>query len=172
MPRSKLITVIFSIALAIGCVQAPAAASVQQAADSAAPAQTVVHMLDYLGVDYPGAVENGRIKNQDEFKEMVEFGTQIVALLKSLPARPEQPQLVADAEKVARMIQGKSAAADIAAASGTLRWAVIGAYRLAIAPKGAPDLRAGARLYQAQCAACHGAGGKGDGPAGVKLDPR
>lgn len=40
---------------------------------AATGAQTVVHMLDYIGIDYPGAVQDGKVKNEDEFKEMVEF---------------------------------------------------------------------------------------------------
>ncbi len=30
----------------------------------------------------------------------------------------------------------------------------------------------GKQLYQANCASCHGAGGKGDGPAGAALNPK
>lgn len=30
----------------------------------------------------------------------------------------------------------------------------------------------GARLYQSNCASCHGDAGQGDGPAGVSLEPR
>jgi high-affinity iron transporter len=33
------------------------------------------------------------------------------------------------------------------------------------------DLRAGERLYQQHCAACHGVGGQGDGPAAKGLEP-
>lgn len=36
-------------------------------------AQTILHLLDYIGVDYPEAVENGKVKNEDEYKEMLEF---------------------------------------------------------------------------------------------------
>lgn len=36
----------------------------------------------------------------------------------------------------------------------------------------AGDAAKGALLYQAQCALCHGAGGKGDGPASVASNPK
>ena len=39
-------------------------------------------------------------------------------------------------------------------------------------PSGAPSLARGAEVYQANCASCHGARGRGDGPGGVGLDPR
>jgi mono/diheme cytochrome c family protein/Tol biopolymer transport system component len=35
-----------------------------------------------------------------------------------------------------------------------------------------PTLAAGRQLYQTNCAICHGASGRGDGPAGVGLSPR
>jgi high-affinity iron transporter len=38
-------------------------------------------------------------------------------------------------------------------------------------PATAPQLGAGARVYQAQCAACHGPAGRGDGPAAAGLTP-
>jgi mono/diheme cytochrome c family protein len=35
-----------------------------------------------------------------------------------------------------------------------------------------PGVAQGQQLYQQYCANCHGAGGKGDGPDGAKLDPK
>ena len=139
---------------------------------AATGAQTVVHILDYISVDYPGAVQDGKVKNEDEFKEMVEFTGQVVTSLKALPANPRQSALIADGTKLARMVKEKAAPAEVAAAARKLRWDVIGAYNVTIAPKAAPDLKAGAKLYQAMCAGCHGAEGRGDGPAAVTLDPK
>ncbi|HKH84022.1 MAG TPA: cytochrome c/FTR1 family iron permease [Gemmatimonadales bacterium] len=39
-------------------------------------------------------------------------------------------------------------------------------------PAVAPSLARGAQVYQANCASCHGASGKGDGPAARGLDPQ
>ena len=36
----------------------------------------------------------------------------------------------------------------------------------------ATSLARGKQLFQVNCASCHGAGGKGDGPAGVALNPK
>lgn len=143
----------------------------QAQSDPAASAQTIVHMLDYVGIDYPGAVEAGKIKNEDEFKEMAEFTAQVTVLLKSLPANQRQAVLIADAEKLVRLVQAKASAPQIAAAAGELRWHVIAAYNVPVRPKTAPDLKRGAVLYAGQCAACHGAQGKGDGPLAKGLEP-
>jgi high-affinity iron transporter len=145
----------------------PCAPAIAQAGS----AQTILHMLDYVGVDYSGAVEGGKVKNDDEFKEMIEFTTEAAAMLKTLPANPQKAALVADAEKLTNMVRNKVAAEQVAAAAGKLRWAVIGAYNVAVAPKTAPDLKTGAMHYQTMCAGCHGLEGKGDGLAGAKLDP-
>lgn len=134
-------------------------------------AQTVVHVLDYVGVDYAGAVAGGKVKSEDEFKEMSGFAAEATSLLKAMPANPQRDALVADSGKLARLVQGKADPSEVAAAAAKLRWAVISAYNVPVSPKTAPDLKAGAALYGSQCAACHGAEGRGNGPAGAGLNP-
>lgn len=48
-------------------------------------AQTVVHMLDYVSVDYPEFVKDGKVLNEEEYREQREFATQAIALLEQLP---------------------------------------------------------------------------------------
>jgi len=62
---------------------APATAAANNAA------QSVVHMIDYVGVDHAHAVHDGKIKSAGEFKEMVEFTSEVVALLENKRAHPE-----------------------------------------------------------------------------------
>lgn len=133
--------------------------------------QTVLHLLDYIAVDYAAAVEDGKIKNADEYSEMREFAGQVESVIAGLPANPAQPQLRAEASALAQKVEEKAAPALIAAAATALRHAVIRAYQVQVAPKRAPDLKRGAALYASQCVACHGAAGRGDGPAGRNLDP-
>jgi len=45
------------------------------------------------------------------------------------------------------------------------------AYPVPLAPPHTPDLAQGERLFQSNCAACHGATGHGDGPAARSLNP-
>jgi high-affinity iron transporter len=154
-----------AMTVALACAGAPALAQGENA-------QTVLHLLDYVGVDYPQAVQNGKVKNEEEFKEMVEFTTQVTALLETLPAKPQQSALVAEAGRLGRKVNAKAPAAEVAEISSKLRWAVIGAYNVQVTPQAAPDTVKGAALYRTLCVACHGVEGKGDGPAGAKLDPR
>src|SRR5262245_59465012 len=162
---------LFRAWILLGClIAAPLHAFAQS--PSAGSAQTIVHVLDYIAVDYAGAVQDGKVTSADEFKEMIEFAGEVVDSLRALPRERQQPSLVTDAEKLARMVKEKAPAENVAAAARKLRWDIIGAYNVAVSPKKTPDLAAGASLYRATCAGCHGTEGKGDGPAGVKLDPR
>lgn len=152
-------TLIFAIALGLA---APA---------SAQEAQTLLHLLDYVGVDYAGAVEDGQVKSADEYKEMLEFAGRVEEALKALPDNPKKKALAADAAALAKLVQQRAAPVEVAGAAGKLRWAIVGAYHLQLAPRAAPDLQRGKALYAGSCAACHGAEGRGDGPAAKRLDP-
>jgi len=139
-------------------------------ADNAA--ETVVHMLDYVSVDYPSFVKDGKVVDETEYKEQREFSTQVVELLRKLPSVPQRAELLKEAQHLQARVGAKAAGAEVSQIASELRWRVIGAYRIAVAPRSAPDLKHGAALYAQQCAACHGAQGRGDGPAAKGLDPR
>jgi high-affinity iron transporter len=141
------------------------------AADWRESAQTALHMLDYVGVDYPEFVKDGKVLDQDEYQEQLEFSNQVIVLFKTLPDNPRRAGLIADAEALARAIVAKQPGERITTASSDLRWAIIGAYGLSVAPKKAPDLSRGATLFGENCASCHGREGRGDGPAAKGLDP-
>jgi len=134
-------------------------------------AQTILHLLDYVGADYGGAVEGGKVKSADEYKEMVGFSAQALEGLRSLSANQAKEALVAEGGRLVKLVDDKAAPEAVAKASATLRWAVIAAYNLQVAPRSAPNLARGAALYAANCASCHGATGSGDGPAAKGLEP-
>jgi high-affinity iron transporter len=134
-------------------------------------AQTILHMLDYLAVDYPESVQDGTMLDQAEYDEQVEFSQQVRTMLDQLPAHPGKPSLLRQAEQLVARIQDKRPGPEVAALAHQLRGDIIRAYNVEVAPKRPPDLRTAATLYQAQCAACHGAQGHGDGPASASLDP-
>ncbi|HUL57521.1 MAG TPA: cytochrome c/FTR1 family iron permease [Usitatibacter sp.] len=146
------------------------AAFAAHAAD-ADPGPMALHLLDYIASDYPNAVASGRVKSEDEYKEMSEFSGEAVRLVKSLPANPAKASLGADADKLAALVAGKADAKAVAESAHSLQAAVIRAYRMAVAPRHAPDVARGATLFATQCATCHGATGHGDGPAAKGMDP-
>ncbi len=134
-------------------------------------AQTIVHMLDYVGVDYPEFVQDGEVLDADEYAEQREFATQVITLLGRLPAVPSQPALLGRARELLARIDAKAPGSEVSARAAELRAGVIQAWNLAVVPRRAPDLARGARLYAEHCASCHGLRGRGDGPAAAGMEP-
>jgi high-affinity iron transporter len=57
------------------------------------PTQIIVHMLDYVAVDYPEFVQDGVVLDQSEYDEQREFSQQVRTMLDSLPMHPDKPSL-------------------------------------------------------------------------------
>lgn len=143
----------------------------QPALASEPEVQTVWRLLDYIAVDYPGAVSNGRVISEAEYAEMVEFAGQVETRLKGLPQKTGKPALLARAATLSSAIHAKSAPSAVADQSHLLADALLASYPVPLAPKAAPDLARAATLYRENCAMCHGGGGAGDGPNAAKLNP-
>lgn len=134
--------------------------------------QAILHLLDYVAVEYPGVVRNGKVLDAGEYAEQVEFSGNAATLVAQLPAHPSQPALAAQAASLAFDIRAKADGAAVAAAASALGKALAQAYGFAVAPRAAPDLDRGRALYLESCASCHGPQGNGDGPAAVGLEPK
>lgn len=145
---------------------------VQAAISDDEKAQTIVHMLDYVSVDYPKFVRDGVALSPSEYEEQLEFTIRAGELLQELPQRADQAALIKQAEALRALILKKSAGTEVSAAANTLRLHVISVYDLTIAPKNIPDLNRAAQLYGNNCIACHGATGHGDGQLAEGLDPK
>ena len=63
------------------------------AADATPLVRQVWQLLDYMAVDYAGAVSGGEITNAAEFAEMREFAATIHQRIQSLPPHPEREAL-------------------------------------------------------------------------------
>lgn len=134
-------------------------------------AQTIVHMLDYIGVDYADSVQNGQVINAEEYAEQREFAAQVLTLLGQLPAVPEHGVLGQQARELLARIEAKASGSEISALAHQLLIRVIQAWKLSVAPRQPPDLQQGTRLFAQYCAACHGSQGLGDGPLATGMDP-
>lgn len=147
------------------------AVSAHAAVTSDDKAQTVIHMLDYIGVDYPDTVKDGKVQDAGEYQEQREFATQVLALLGQLPAVDGRDALIEKARGLAGRIDAKAPGDEVSVLARGLAAELVQRYRLTVAPRLAPDLAKAATLFQAQCVACHGAEGRGDGPAARGMDP-
>ena len=147
------------------------AAAPARAAPAEQEVQTTWRLLDYVAVDYREAVADGRVINQLEYDEMIEFSSTVAAKLEALPPKPAKSALVAEAKALERRIAAKADPADIAGSAKTLAARLLAAYPVPLAPANAPDVTRGAALYAQNCASCHGAKGEGPPPAFAQLDP-
>lgn len=133
--------------------------------------QTAWRLLDYVAVDYRGAVADGRVTSVPEYAEMVEFSSTVEAKIAALPAQPERTALIAEARAFRDVIARKASPDEVATMARALSSHLLAAYPVPLAPTAAPDLKSGATLYAQNCASCHGLNGNGRGPDAAKLDP-
>ena len=135
------------------------------------PAQTIWRLLDYIAVDYPEAVEDGKIVNQTEYNEMTEFSATASKLIEELPASLAKVELGRQAAALQALIGIKAPSPVIATAARGLAADLVKAYPVPLAPAVAPDLARGKALYAHHCAGCHGATGRADGAQSAGLEP-
>ena len=133
--------------------------------------QTLWRLLDYVAVDYPGAVSDGKVISPLEYSEMTEFSATVREGLGQLPPHPSREALVAQAVSLQAAVANKATPAEVERQARALAEALLRAYPVPRAPQRVPDLSGAAALYQQNCASCHGATGAGDGLAGASLDP-
>lgn len=136
-----------------------------------ATVETSWRLLDYIAVDYAGAVNNGRVVSEAEYAEMSEFSATVENHLLTLGANPGKASLVREAQGLRRAIAAKSEPAEVARLAKGLGADLLKAYPVPLAPQSPPDLARGEALYQSQCSSCHGVSGDGRGPDAAKLDP-
>src|SRR3546814_18390912 len=65
--------------------------ALQPARASEPEVQTIWRLLDYVAVDYPGAVSGGKIISPAEYHENTAVEESVEILLKSLPPQTEKP---------------------------------------------------------------------------------
>ena len=133
--------------------------------------QLVLQLIDYVAVDYDGAIEDGQIINEAEYEEMVDFAAGINLQLAALPANETKAELIEQGHTLTQWIHNKDSVVKIRELIATMRHKVINSYQVAVIPQVQPDLKRGAALYANNCASCHGASGAGDGPAAIGMEP-
>jgi high-affinity iron transporter len=133
--------------------------------------QTLWQLLDYIAVDYPGAVQGGKVVSAMEYQEMQEFSASVGERLAQLPEHPARGDLETRAAALQAAIAGKADPAEVERLARALAGDLLQAYPVPRAPDSVPDLARADALYQQNCASCHGATGAGDGLAGAALDP-
>ncbi|EGB99977.2 MULTISPECIES: cytochrome c/FTR1 family iron permease [Pseudomonas] len=143
------------------------------AAQAEAPAEATkaLHLLDYIGADYPPTVSDGKVVDSGEYDEQREFGAVLAELVKGLPANAEHAALEQGVQALRQAIDQRLDGPAVSRQARQLGARLAVAYEVSQAPIITPDPARGAALYAQNCAICHGESGAGDGPAGVGLEP-
>lgn len=131
----------------------------------------LVQLVEYVGADYINAVVDGDIVSPEEYAEMEEFTSLLAEGVAQLPDADGKQGLQDQADALQQAVVDKADEPRIKELAQSIRATLVTVYGIPVSPKSAPDLVRAGELYQAQCAACHGAEGRGDGPAGVALEP-
>lgn len=133
--------------------------------------QQLLQLIDYVGVDYSGAVIKGQVVNKTEYEEMVDFAAGISQQLAELPQHKIKLELVKQSQTLTRLIEQKESANKIKQLTTQMHHNIINTYKVMVVPRKQPDLKKAKILYIEQCASCHGAKGFGDGPASTGMEP-
>lgn len=134
-------------------------------------AKQIWQLLDYVSVDYGKAVKDGQTVSQNEYKEMQEFAQSAELQLAELPDNAGKSDLLRKAAILRNNIAAKASASTVSDMAHGLASSLLVLYPVPMSPARLPDLQQGMRLYQSQCAACHGITGHADGPLASKLSP-
>ncbi|WP_312602228.1 FTR1 family protein [Pseudomonas luteola] len=130
-----------------------------------------LHILGYLGADYPATVSKGAVIKEAEYRDQLDLLHTLQTLIEGLPARPERTELEQGVTHLRESIMQKADGDAVGQEARALAARLAQLYHVAQAPAITPDPTRGAPLYAQQCGVCHGNTGAGDGPAGIGLEP-
>jgi high-affinity iron transporter len=140
-------------------------------ADATDGAAQALHLLDYIGADYPASVAEGKVVNEGEYQEQLGSLGILQGLVAALPERAERGELEKGVAGLAEAVNKKQDGPLITRQARQLGARLAVTYEVSQAPVITPDPTRGAPLYAQHCSVCHGDAGAGDGPAGIGLEP-
>ena len=130
-----------------------------------------IQLVDYVGVDYPGAVQNSKIINPAEYEEMQEFSATLTLQARQLNKQSPQLDLISQTTTLQSLIEQYAEAESIRQVTSAIRQSVLARFNISVVPRNQPDLKHAQILYSENCAACHGENGMGNGPMARDLTP-
>ncbi len=133
----------------------------------------IVHMLNYLSNDYKNAVENGKVKSEDELKEMISFAGNIDKEVKALEINTSQKDtLLGYTAKIVELVNNHEDQSKLKEVSASAKRFLLLNTGLKTYPTNYPSISKGRTIYIGNCAKCHGDKGNGEGEDGKLLDPK
>ncbi|POR64929.1 cytochrome c/FTR1 family iron permease [Pseudomonas syringae] len=140
-------------------------------ADPVEGAAQALHLLDYLGADYPATVADGKVVDTVKYQQQVDNLAAFQGLVVALPQRAGRDALEQAVTQLKSAVAGRQDPSQVTRQARQLSARLALAYEVSQAPTITPDPARGAPLYAQHCSVCHGDSGAGDGPAGIGLEP-
>ena len=134
--------------------------------------RNLVHLLDYLAADYPGAIKDGKVLSKGEYEEQVEFAEKVVEYGTSVSKTYSRPEVVVSARELQKLILAKADSEKVSTTARAIQASVLSFTNLEQSPAHWPSIKNGRAIFAKTCIACHGQTGHGDGLAGANLDPK
>jgi len=137
-------------------------------------AKRMLALIDYIGGDYKNAVQNGKVANPEEYQEMSEFAARSEQLFAQLKAAEggDKAGIEKDLQTLLAHVKGKSGEDTVPQLARHIKDRLITTYNIVSHPRRLPSLASGKKVYDDNCAQCHGATGKGDGPGRNSMNPK
>ncbi len=132
---------------------------------------SMLQMLDYMAVDYGGAVKNGGVKNREEYLEMRDFAAGIAVDAEAMPEGPARTKLIEQSRQLVALVGKNADEVSVAELASEMRELVLKEFKVLPTPRRPPDLALGEKLYASNCASCHGISGDGHGKKAAELNP-
>jgi len=134
-------------------------------------AAQALHLIGYIGADYPATVNAGQVVDPSEYQEQLEFLDVLQGLIVALPAQAGRAELEQGSRSLREAIVQRQPGEQVAVAARQLGARLAELYQVSQSPVLTPDPERGAPLYAQHCSVCHGDSGAGDGPAGIGMEP-
>src|SRR5690606_37967011 len=134
-------------------------------------AAQALHLIGYIGADYPATVAAGQVIDTGEYQEQLEFLDVLQGLIVALPAQAGRADLEQDVADLRQAVLQRQPGEEVSSAARQLGARLVELYQVPLTPVLTPDPQRGEPLYAQHCSVCHGDTGLGDGPAGIGLEP-
>lgn len=159
-------------AVAVASAALLSASTGQDPADQGRVVRRIASTATLAAEEYAVGVRDGKVVAPEEVAEAQLFlaeARRTAALL----TQDAGHTTISAIDSLIAMVKQNAPADSVAATARRLGATLAARYGVALdeIPDAAPSLARGARVYQTECASCHGPGGRGDGLAGQALKP-
>jgi high-affinity iron transporter len=129
----------------------------------------LLQLTEYIGVDYSAAIVGGKVIDQGEFQEMLEFSAIIAE--KSNILLSDEPAIVTLSQSLQDAVDKKQSTEIIQSLTAELKTLLLKNSPQLSLPASLLPLEEVAILFQNDCSNCHGLTGQGDGVLAKQLVP-